>query len=103
MAMGHGSRELTCGGAGLAALAALLVSACSGGVPAKDGSAAASPQSAPGPAGAPAGGGGPQGAPAGSPPPSGNPQSPGDGTNSPTDTSGWARDRNGNLIGPTGW
>lgn len=88
--------------AALATLAALVVTACGGGVPTGRESAAAGPQSPAGPAGAPAGGG-PQGAPDGSPPAPANPQPQGDAANPPQDTSGWARDRNGNLIGPTGW
>ena len=93
--------ELTRPRAGLAVLAALLLTACGGGVPTKGGSTAAGPQSSPGPAGAPADGAPQPGTPGSPTPENGGP--PGGGTNPPQDTSGWARDSNGNLIGPTGW
>jgi hypothetical protein len=101
----HRKRELARTGA---ALAALLVAACGGGVPAADGSARAGAPSSAGPAGAPAGGdsGDPQAPGNGPASPSDSPRPPGDGTSAPpgpTDTSGWQRDGNGNLIGPPGW
>jgi hypothetical protein len=103
----HRKREVTRARASLAVLAALLVAACSGGGSAGPGSDGAHAPSSGGPPGAPPGDdAGDSKAPSDpSAPPSETGPPPGDGTKAPPqeDTSGWARDSNGNLIGPTGW
>lgn len=93
-------------GVGVAALAALLVAACSVGTSDDETGASGAPSSGGSP-GAPAnpGAGDPNAAPNGPSAAPGSPGSPGGtpGAPQPQDTSSWARDRNGNPTTPPGW